>query len=355
MVAMSGGVDSSVAAALLVRQGYEVIGVTMNLWRTSEEFEGTHCCSLESAEDAYRVARKLGIEHYYLDFRREFEEHVVRYFVAEYAVGRTPNPCVECNRRLKFEFLRARAKSVFDADLIATGHYAGIARNQETGRWLLLRGAERTRDQSYALYAMTQEQLAATLFPVGELSKSEVRRIAAEIGLQVADKPDSQEICFIPENDYRSFLRRYAPEICRPGNLVDTSGRVVGAHEGIPFYTIGQRRGLGAHGPKPRYVVRLDPRRNEVVIGGDADLCSRTAVAEDVNLIGRERLEESVRVKAQIRYNMSPAWGEARVEGDLLRVDFETPQRAITPGQALVAYEGDVLLGGGAIISAQAD
>jgi len=353
VVAMSGGVDSSVAAALLVRQGYEVIGVTMNLWRAETPVSGTHCCSLETAEDAYRVARILGFEHYHLDFRKEFEEYVVRRFVSEYADGRTPNPCIRCNQYLKFDFFRERAKAVFRADMVATGHYARISRNEQTGRWLLLRGVDSSRDQAYALYALSQDQLAGTLFPLGGMSKVEVRNLALELKLPVADKPDSQEICFVPDNDYRGFIRDYAPEVYKSGDIVDAKGNVVGKHDGIAFYTIGQRKGIGAHGPVPSYVIRINPERNEIVIGAEADLYARTAIAEDVNLINRERIESEIRVEAQIRYNTNASRGIARMEGEHLRVDFDVPQRAITPGQALVAYEGETVLGGGTIMRSE--
>ncbi len=352
--AMSGGVDSSVAAAILLEDGYDVVGVTMNLRRNDSAGDASEsrCCSLEAAEDAYRVCRKLGIEHYFLDFRTDFEEYVVKHFAAEYAAGRTPNPCVNCNRYLKFEFLRSRVKTALNADKVATGHYARIIFDPRVGRHLLLKGNDTSKDQSYMLYSMTQAQLSETLFPVGEYSKADIRKKASELGLEVAAKPDSQEICFIPDNDYRRFLSEYIPDLIKPGRIVDLKGNKVGEHQGIAFYTIGQRRGIGSFGEK-RYVVAINPQKNEVVVGAEKDLFKKVALASDINLIARSELTEKVRATAKIRYKMPEAEGLADIVEGILRFSFDVPQRAITPGQSLVIYEGEKVLGGGVICGSQ--
>lgn len=352
VIAMSGGVDSSVAAAILVQEGYDVVGVTMQVWPTTSAAEDRFsrtCCSLSAVEDARRVAARLGIPHYVLNFRDVFQEMVIDNFIEEYRRGRTPNPCLRCNRFVKFEALLEKARAL-GADYVATGHYARIVYDDARRRWLLKKGLDHSKDQSYALYGMTQYQLAHTLMPLGNMAKDETRRMAAELGLSVADKPDSQEICFVEERKYRDFLQKVAPEVVRPGPIVDTAGNILGEHSGIAFYTVGQRRGLGIAAGEPLYVVRIDAAENTVVVGRENELYARGLLASDVNLVAMEELRDTIAVTAKIRYNMqeSPALlapsGEKQV-----RVTFEHPQRAITPGQAVVCYDGDDVVAGGTI------
>ena len=347
VVGMSGGVDSSVAAALLVEQGYEVIGVTMRLWtlHDGEALPGKQkCCSVEDVDDAVAVAQELGIPHYVMNFERQFQENVVDYFVAEYARGRTPNPCLACNEFIKYRTLLERAVAL-DADYLATGHYARVLHGPDGHR--LLRAADAAKDQSYVLYTLGQAELSRLIFPLGEYTKDEVRRIAARCNLPVAAKPDSEEICFVPNNDYRSFLAGRVPQ--HPGTIVDiTSGAAVGAHTGIAGYTIGQRKGLGAFGA-PRYVVGLQPETNLVVIGPDEALRARVALAEGLRFTSGHPPHEPVRIEAKIRYKSRPAAATLFVEGEGAEVHFDEPQRAITPGQAVVFYDGDEVLGGGTI------
>lgn len=349
---MSGGVDSSVAAAMLVEQGYDVIGVTMQIWPSTgapEEAFSRTCCSLSAVEDARRVAAKLGIPHYVVNFKDVFESTVIDNFIEEYRRGRTPNPCIRCNRFVKFDALLSRANSL-GAEYVATGHYARILYDESTGRRLLKRGLDHSKDQSYALYSMTQDQLAHTLMPLGGMAKDETRRLAADLGLAVATKPDSQEICFVDNRDYPGFLKSRAPETANPGPIVDTRGRIIGEHKGIAFYTIGQRKRLGVAASEPLYVVRIDAARNAIIVGSDADLYSSELIAEDVNLVSLEKLAEPIAVTAKVRYNMkdSPAL-LAPLAGAQAHVTFETPQRAIAPGQAVVFYTGEDVLGGGTI------
>ncbi|MBI2843474.1 MAG: tRNA 2-thiouridine(34) synthase MnmA [Armatimonadetes bacterium] len=346
---MSGGVDSSVAAALLVEQGYEVIGVTMCLLRSYRERSVGACCSIESMEDAKRVAAKLDIRHVVLPMQDAFEEYVIEDFIEEYRRGHTPNPCVRCNKYLKFDVLLDWARSV-GAERIATGHYARIRYDEERSRWLLLRGGDKSKDQSYALYSLTQPQLERTLFPLGELTKFETRRKAEELGLVVAKKPDSQEICFVADGRYPEFLVNVAPELAKPGPIVDVSGRLLGQHSGIAFYTIGQRKRLGISSTEPKYVVRIDYETNTVVVGGREDLYSTRLIAKDMNWIAFEMLPGSLAATAKIRYNTNDSDAAVRPIGDdMAEVIFERPQRAITPGQAVVLYQGDTVLGGGTI------
>lgn len=348
-VAMSGGVDSSLAAALLVEQGYEVIGVTMCLLKGDIERSSGACCTPESVEDARRVAANLGISHIVIPMQEHFERFVIENFVEEYKRGHTPNPCIRCNRFLKFDVLLDWAKSV-GADRIATGHYSRVRFDEERGRWLLLRGKDRKKDQSYALYALTQPQLERTLFPLGKMTKEETRAKAAELGLRVADKPDSQEICFVPGRNYPAFLKAVAPELVQPGKIVDMSGKVLGEHQGIAFYTIGQRKRLGISSPEPKYVVRIDSKTNTVVVGSNEDLFGKTVFAKDINLISMETLPGSLAVTAKIRYNTRDSAAVVReLFNNMAEVVFEQPQRAITPGQALVMYQGEEVVGGGII------
>ncbi|MDO8588110.1 MAG: tRNA 2-thiouridine(34) synthase MnmA [Armatimonadota bacterium] len=351
VAAMSGGVDSSVAAAMLKRQGYDVIGVTMQIWPDSAASRSGGCCSLSAVEDARRVANTIGISHYALNLQAEFEKLVIDDFVREYRAGRTPNPCIRCNQFVKFDVLLQRASSL-GADRIATGHYARIEFDRESERWLLKRALDMSKDQSYALYTMTQEQLGRTLFPLGGQTKQETRAAAAELGLSVAEKPDSQEICFVPDNKYGGFLAAAAPDLVRPGPVLDTSGNVLGRHKGIAFYTIGQRKGLGIAASHPMYVVEIDKSSNAVVVGANSDLYGDDLVAKDVNLIGADTLSGCVVVSAKIRYNMQDSPAKAcSLGGGAIRVRFETPQRAVTPGQSVVLYQDEVVVGGGIIAS----
>ena len=362
--AMSGGVDSSVAAYLLSREGYDVIGVTMRLWDSdadgvSPEHQG--CCSIQDIEDARRVCRTIGIPHYVMDARREFREHVIGYFVEEYRRGRTPHPCIACNDRIKFDFLMRRA-AMLDADFVATGHYArvipyGNGDDDSSGGWTLRRGVDAGKDQSYVLFGLGQEQLARTLLPVGGFAKAEIRDLAREAGLHLADKADSQEICFIPSGDYREFLRGEGGS--EPGEIVDGAGRVVGAHEGVAFHTVGQRRGIGVtaqalglpEGEKV-YVTAVDSASRRVVVGGSADLLRRTAYVEGARYVEGEPPGEPLRVDVKIRYNgpAVPATLRPDAAGGA-ELWFDEPQRAVTPGQAAVFYDGDRVVGGGYIAS----
>ncbi|KAB2951275.1 tRNA 2-thiouridine(34) synthase MnmA [Heliorestis acidaminivorans] len=351
VVAMSGGVDSSVTAALLLEQGYHCIGVTLQIWPVdAPEGADGGCCSLSAVEDARRVCDALGIAHYVMNFRDYFEEEVIHYFGEEYLAGRTPNPCIRCNRVIKFEGLLQKALAI-GADKIATGHYAQINHDPATGRYRLGKGKDNNKDQSYALYNMTQEQLARTLFPVGSYRKPEIREKAKALGLGVASKPDSQEICFIPDNNYRNFLQeRYPDEKFPPGPFLNTEGKVIGQHGGLPLYTVGQRKGLGLALGYPAYVVALDIEKNSVIIGEDKDVFSSKLLAHDLNWIDIESLEEPIEVEAKIRYAAPPA--KALLiphQQDEVILQFEQPQRAITPGQAVVFYQGDWVIGGGTI------
>ncbi|MDK2931077.1 MAG: tRNA-uridine 2-sulfurtransferase [Bacillota bacterium] len=367
LVAMSGGVDSSVAAAVLKERGFEVIGATMQIWPRSlpvGDREGG-CCSLAAVEDARRVAAILGIRYYVLNFQEKFEEEVISYFAREYASGRTPNPCIRCNQRIKFGHLLRKAREI-GASFIATGHYARTCRDSDTGRHLLLKAKDARKDQTYVLYSMTQDELAHTLFPVGDFTKDETRRIAASLGLPVAEKRESQEICFIPDDDYRKFLREYLPETRKPGPILDLEGNVLGEHEGVAFYTIGQRKGLGIASTEPFYVVDLDPDRNAVIVGRAGDVMAEGLVATDLNWIPFDRLQEPIRVEAKIRYytpavgaTVAPVAAQPDNQGVLgprqdlnpneVEVRFASPQRAVTPGQSVVFYDGDVVVGGGVI------
>lgn len=355
VIGMSGGVDSSTAAALLKEQGYEVIGLTMRLWDGEEiggEFYDGTCCSLSAVEDARRVAYKLGIEYHVLDFRKEFEEYVIDYFVNSYRMAKTPNPCIACNKYLKFDAMLKKAK-LFDADLIATGHYAKV--EERDGRYILRRANSEAKDQTYALYSLRQEQLKAIRMPLGELSgKDEVRKIAERLGLPTASKPDSQEICFVPDNDYASFIERRLGLKSVPGNYVDTHGNILGRHKGIINYTIGQRKGLGIAFGKPMFVTKIDPVTNDITLGEKGSEFSDSLVAEGLNFIPFDELTEPMRVLAKVRYSAKPAMCTVTPIGeDRAQVVFDTPQRAVTPGQAVVFYDEDydVVIGGGNIIN----
>jgi tRNA-specific 2-thiouridylase len=361
IVAMSGGVDSSLAAALLLEAGYDAIGVHMRLHSlhaatgsraTAGGGRLNHgCCSVEDVDDARLVAHTLGIPFYVLNFEPEFRRYIIGNFIGEYRRGRTPYPCLNCNRYVKFDALLHRAESL-GADQIATGHYARITQDA-TGRWHLGRARDRSKDQAYVLYHLGQAELARVLLPLGDLEKTEVRRLAAARGMVVADKPDSQEICFVPSNNYREFLDSVAPQISQPGPILDSAGHEVGRHEGITGYTIGQRKGLGALGADPHYVLRLDPARNAVIVGTADELQELTLVAEDVHFVTGIAPTEPLPALAKIRYRApeAPALVTPLSDGRV-RVDFATPQRAITPGQAVVFYQDDEVIGGGTIAAA---
>jgi len=353
VVGMSGGVDSSVAAALLVEQGCDVVGITMRVWPRQETEEPAKrfgsCCGTEAVEDARRVARALGIPHYLLSMDEEFNQKVIRQFVDEYGKGRTPIPCVSCNSNLKFGSLLGRARA-WDAAAVATGHYARIDRDRATGRHLLLRARDTRKDQTDFLWPLTQAQLAAARFPVGELTKAAVRAHARRLGLVTADKPESQEICFVPDDDYRAFLRRRDAAIFRPGPIVDREGRVLGRHGGVAAYTIGQRKGLGLAAGRPLYVVDVDPGRDTITVGAAADLERDRLVARGVNFIACDPPVAPLRVEAKIRHQHRPAPASVRaVDEDAAEVIFDEPQRAITPGQSVVFYQGELVVGGGVI------
>ncbi len=350
-VGMSGGVDSSVAAYLLKEQGYDVIGVTMQIWQDEDplaQAENGGCCGLSAVDDARRVADRLGIPYYVLNFKREFKENVIDYFMDEYMHARTPNPCIACNRYVKWEALLNRAREL-GCDYIATGHYARVVQ-LDNGRYALKKSATDRKDQTYALYNLTQEQLAHTLMPVGEYEKEQIREIATKIGLLIANKPDSQEICFIPDNDYAGYIERESGKTFPKGNFVDLEGNILGTHKGIIHYTIGQRKGLGLSMGSPVFVVDIRPETNEVVIGSNLDTFHDSLYAGKVNLMSVDALEGEREVVAKIRYSHKGAPCRIRmVDEDTVLCKFEEPVRAITPGQAVVFYDGDIVLGGAVI------
>lgn len=355
VVGMSGGVDSSVAAHLLKEQGYDVIGVTMQIWQDEEiacQTTNGGCCGLSAVEDARRVSGDLGIPYYVMNFKEEFKTSVMDYFVEEYLEGRTPNPCIACNRYVKWESLLKRSLDI-GAEYIATGHYAQIER-LPNGRYTLKKSATAAKDQTYALYNLTQEQLSHTLMPVGAYTKDEIRKIAAEIDLKVANKPDSQEICFIPDNNYGKFIEENIDAKLEEGNFVNTRGEVIGRHKGIAHYTIGQRKGLNLSMGRPVFVVEIRPETNEVVIGNSEDTYSSKLIAKNLNFMSIPDLEGERRVIAKIRYSHIGAPCVIRkIDTDTVECIFDTPQRAITPGQAVVFYDGDYVLGGGTITGSQ--
>ena len=352
VVGMSGGVDSSVAAALLVERGFDVIGVTMRVSPGMPSDGGQRfgaCCGGEAIDDARRVARTLGIPYYVLNMETEFARSVIDRFADAYRRGQTPVPCVACNADLKFGSLLARARA-WDADAVATGHYARVTRDAATGRYLLWRGTDARKDQSDFLWPLTQSQLAAAHFPVGELDKTAVRAYARRLGLITADKPESQELCFVPDDDYRGFLRRRDPKLFAPGPILDTAGAVLGTHAGIAAYTVGQRKGLGLRTATPLYVVDIDPDANRVTVGAPPALERDRLVATDVNFIACDPPREPLRVLARIRHSHRPAPATVQVTPDgTAEVVFDEPQRAITPGQSVVWYRDDLVVGGGVI------
>jgi tRNA-uridine 2-sulfurtransferase len=351
LVGMSGGVDSSVAAAMLVDSGYRVIGITLNVW--PEQSAGVveredACCALGAVEDARRVCAKLGIPHYVVNFRDVFQRFVIDNFVAEYRRGRTPNPCVRCNQFIKFDALLSKAEAL-GADYVATGHYAQTTQ-LASGRWALRRATDRRKDQSYVLYVMTQDRLERALFPLGALSKAETRKLAAEWRLPVANKPESQDICFVPYKRYTEFLERHAPETLQAGPIVDTSGARVGTHKGIALHTVGQRRGLGVQTKEPRFVTQLNAVTNTVMIGTLDDLLKAECELEEVNWVKLAEPTEPIRTLVRIRYRAELVPGTVYAQpGARARVVFDEPQRAVTPGQAVVFYDGEYVVGGGTI------
>ena len=352
LIAMSGGVDSSVSAYLIKKSGDEAVGCTMRLFENDmigQDILGT-CCSLKDTEDARGVCGRLGIDYRIFHYEQYFEEDVIEPFVRCYEEGKTPNPCIECNRKFKFDRLYKEMENL-GCDYIVTGHYARIEKDPDTGRFLLKKGIDERKDQSYVLYTMTQYQLGHTRFPLGEYTKDEVRRIALENGFVNAKKKDSQDICFVPDGDYAAFMERYRGKEYEEGNFVDRDGNILGRHKGYIRYTTGQRKGLGIAAGIPLYVTEIRPLTNEVVLGAETDLLRRELYAEKVNLISRESLDEPVRVKAKIRYRQKEQPATAVVESSgRLKVIFDEPMRAITRGQAVVLYDGDVVVGGGVIL-----
>ena len=352
VAAMSGGVDSSLTAALLLEQGYDVIGVTMRLSEDGRDFDASEdrgCCSLSAVEDARRVAEILGIPHYVMNFRDMFQEKVIDYFLTDYAHGCTPNPCVACNRYVKFEGLLQKALEL-GAEYVATGHYARVCYDEQRQRYGLFKGIDETKDQSYALYHLNQQSLEHFLMPLGGYHKTETRQLAEKLNLPVAHKPDSQEICFVPDDDYKAYLRAKMPQCLHPGEIVDLQGHVLGHHDGVPLYTVGQRRGLGIAAATPLYVVRLDVPGNRVIVGENKDVFSAGLIAGDLNWIAINHLEGELRLSAKIRYGKRE--GMAMVEPlpkGRVRVHFDEPQRAVTPGQSVVFYDQDCVVGGGRI------
>ncbi len=353
MLGMSGGVDSSVAAYLLKEQGYDVYGVTMQIWPDKDECEvikNGGCCSLSAVEDARRVANRLGISYYVLNFKDIFEKKVIDYFTDEYLHGRTPNPCIACNRYVKFEAMLDKAMSM-GMDYVATGHYARVEYDSDRGRYLLKRSTFDRKDQSYALYNLNQEQLSKILFPLGDYPKEKIREIAREIGLAVADKPDSQEICFVPDNDYAKFIEERTGKKLPEGDFIDENGKKIGTHKGIIHYTIGQRKGLGQTFGKPMFVTKIDPKHNTVTLGEMGKQYKKFITAKNPNFISDENLYEPTYLMCKTRYSAKPERARVmQVDENTVTAEFESIRSAAAPGQAIVFYDGDIVVGGATII-----
>jgi len=348
VLGMSGGVDSSVAAYILKEQGYDVIGVTMKVW--DGEGDEDSCCGLSGIQDARRVANKLGIPHYVMNFKEEFKCSVIDYFIDSYEHGETPNPCIACNKFIKWEALLNKAKAM-GADYIATGHFAKISQDEKSGRYFIEMSEADKKDQSYVLYNLTQEQLKHTLMPLSTYNKDKVREIAREIGINVANKPDSQDICFIPDGDYVKFIKENSDMKIAEGNFIDAQGNILGKHKGIINYTIGQRKGLNIAFGKPMYVIDINTDANTVTLGENAEIFTKKVYACELNFTVFEKLETKMEIKAKIRYSHKPANATiSMVDEKILLCEFEEPQRAVTPGQAIVFYDGEKVIGGGKII-----
>lgn len=351
LIAMSGGVDSSVAAFIIKQEGHDTTGMTMKLF-DNDGVSICHeksCCSLEDIEDARSVARRLGIPYYVYNFKDRFKENVIDRFVGAYTSGSTPNPCIDCNRYIKFEELMRRAM-VLNFDYVVTGHYAVIEKDEQSGRYFLKKAVDETKDQSYFLYSLTQEQLSKTLFPLGKLRKSEVRIIAEENGFINANKQDSQDICFVPDGDYAGFIEKYTKQTYAEGKFVRRDGTVLGTHKGIIRYTIGQRKGLGISSPEPLYICDILPEENIIVLGTEEELYENILIAEQINLIDCDRIDVPRRVKAKIRYRQKEQNATiTQIGEDRIQVEFDQPQKAITKGQSVVFYDNDYVVGGGII------
>lgn len=351
LLGMSGGVDSSVAAILLMEAGYEVIGATMKLWESKDECIEGGCCNINSTMDAKRVCDKLGIPHYVLNFKYEFNKCVIEDFISEYKKCRTPNPCIECNKYLKFGAMLKKAKEL-NCDYIATGHYAKIEYSEKYKMNVLKKSNAGYKDQSYVLYNLPKEMTDKVLFPLGEFeNKAQIRKIAKEHGLAVASKPDSEDICFIPDGDYKKFLEENSSITQKPGNIVNDKGEILGKHTGLYKYTIGQRKGLGISNKVPLFVKGFNIEKNELIVGEENEIFTKETIVNDINLMIIDKLEEPMNVMAKIRYAAKEAKAIIYpLEGDKIKVEFEEPQRAITPGQSVVFYIDDIVLGGGKIV-----
>lgn len=346
---MSGGIDSSVAAALLKQEGFDVVGLYLRmLTGTSRKIDD------RSEKKSAQAASSLGIEHYSVDLSRKFKSRIIDYFVKEYSRGRTPNPCVKCNASVKFSALLEQSK-IIGADAVATGHYVGIEKNPENQGFYIKRGVDKKKDQSYFLYLLTQKQIQKALMPLGSKKKEQVIKKAQELNLPRVPGKESQEICFIPDNDYVSFIKKSSSAGFKPGPILDTQRNIVGEHQGYARFTIGQRRGLGIAASQPLYVLDINPKKNEIVVGPESCLYKKALTANEVNWMSGKSLKSTLTVQAQVRYNHMPQKAEVRPKGSsLVQVEFEKSQRAVTPGQSVVFYNGDILLGGGTIIKSQA-
>lgn len=352
LIAMSGGVDSSVAAYIIKNSGYDATGITLKLFENEDIGEKSEktCCSLDDIDDARSVCRKIGIPYYVYNFKDSFKENVIRRFIDAYENGSTPNPCIDCNRYIKFEKLMRRAQEL-EFDFVVTGHYAIIEHNDGTGRYILKKSSDLSKDQSYVLYSLTQKQLAKTIFPLGGMTKKRVREIAQELGLINARKHDSQDICFVPDGDYAKFIEQYTGKVYPHGNFVDENGNILGEHKGIIKYTVGQRKGLGLALPHPMYVKEKDLVGNKVILCDNSRLFSKELYAKDINLISCERIDKPIKIKAKVRYNQPEQNATVeQTDENTIHVVFDEPQRAISKGQAVVLYDGDVVVGGGTII-----